>query len=118
MKKEMTKQLINSLQKKGVQMIRQHASGSESPKAYAFRGGRKTYTPDIVAEFENRHDFFAVEDKFRKKDIPDMVAKWILFGVTARNKGGRFYLVVNEDESDKFREIVTEKALSAEIITL
>lgn len=116
MKKEITKEILKKVSAKGAKLVKVKASGEDSPKAYAFRGSRKTFTPDIVAEFENRKDFYAIEEKFRKKDLPDMISKWILFGITARNKGGRFYLVVNKDESHKFEQIVTEKSLSVEII--
>lgn len=118
MKKEATKELISSLKKKGAQLIKVKANGNESPRAYAFRGSRKTFTPDIVAEYENHQDIFAIESKPKKKELPDLISKWILFGITARNKGGRFYLVVEKDHSSEFEKIVNEKSLSAEIIKI
>jgi Holliday junction resolvase len=118
MKKEATKKLIKSLSDKGAKLIKVKASGNQSPRAYAYRGSRKQFTPDLVAEYDNHQDFYAIEEKFLKKDLPERISKWILFGISARNKGGRFYLVVNKKESEKYKEIINEKSLSAELIAI
>lgn len=118
MKKEIMKSIILVLKKKGAQLIKSKAKEDDSPMSYAFKGSKKSFTPDIVAEYGNKQDFFSIEGRFKKDELPDLITKWILFGASARNKGGKLYLVVRKNGAAKFEQIIAEKSISAHLIII
>lgn len=116
MKREIVKRIMKLVAKQGAEKIRVKLDSENAPKTFAFKGSKKKFIPDIVAEFQNREDYFAIEAKPKKEDLPDLKSKWTLFGLIARNKGGNFFLVVNKSHSSKFEEIISEESLSAKLI--
>ena len=118
MKKEIINSIILVVKKKGAQLIKSKAKNAVSPMSYSLKGSKKSYTPDIVAKYETRQDFFAVEGRFKTKDVPDLITKWILFASSARNTGGKLYLVVKKNGAAKFERIIAEKSISAHLIII
>ncbi|MBD3636426.1 MAG: hypothetical protein HUJ25_03715 [Crocinitomicaceae bacterium] len=118
MKSDIIKNLIKKEEKKGVKELRVGGYGKQKPRSLGFNGNRKTFTPDLVALYEDRRDLFSVENKVVKSNIKDLIAKWILFGLEARKHGGRLYVVVPEKDRKKCEEIIEQKQLSAELITV
>lgn len=118
MKKEFIKKIIQKLNKQDVVDIKVTGEKSKEPRTLEMRGSRKSFKPDVVAEFENKRDIFSVETKLNKSDLPDLITKWILFGLEARKHRGQFYVVVSKDNADKCQQIISSKQLAAQILTL
>lgn len=118
MKRDTIQNIKNNLSAKGANLIRTSLGKTDHPRSISYKGGRKSYTPDIVAEYDNKCDLFSVEHKIKKTQWKDLVSKWILFGLEARRRGGRFYVVVNESNAKKCRDIIASKGLSAHLITI
>lgn len=117
MKTDIVEKLIQRFRKDGAREFRSILKNSKSPQKLAFKGNRKMFMPDLVVIYQNKRDLISVESKIVKSQLPDLIAKWILFGLEARRYGGNFYLVVAEKNSKKCREIIQSKQLSAEILT-
>ncbi|UKN01394.1 hypothetical protein K6119_16835 [Paracrocinitomix mangrovi] len=117
MNKDILTNIISNLKKKGAKEIRSGSGNSKKPNALTFNGTRKTFTPDVVALYEDKRDIFSIENKIVKANISDLIAKWILFGLEARKHNGSFYLVVSKENSAKCQDIIDSKKLSAELIT-
>lgn len=118
MKKDTIQKLKEKLKRNGANSIQTSLGKTDKPSSLSFKGGRKSYMPDIVAEFENKTDLFSIEHKISKSGWPDLISKWILFGLEARKNGGHFYVVVSKDNSKQCKEIIAAKRLSAELITI
>ena len=117
MKKDILKNLMSKFKKKGADKFKVGVPGKEQPQALSFNGNRKKFTPDMVAIYENKRDLISVEPKILKAELPNLIAKWILFGLEARRHGGDFYLVVEKKHLKKCKEIIESKRLSAELLT-
>ena len=117
MKKDVLRKLMLNFKKKGVTEFRVNGFDKQIPRSVSFKGNRKSFTPDMVAIYENKRDLFSVENKILKSDLPDLIAKWILFGLEARRYGGNFYLVVDEKHSEQCQDIIKSKQLSVELLT-
>lgn len=104
-------------QEKSVQ-IKSLTDPDNIPRPLAFRGSRKAYTPELVAIYNSRSDLYSIEKDLPKKHISDLISKWILFGLEARNRRGRFYIVSPKKISPEIQSIINDKQLSAEVITV
>ena len=90
-----------------------------SPKPLAYNGSRRTFIPDIVAVYPKKHDYYAVEKKITKSNLPELIGKWILFALHARLKSGKFFLIVTgEQDAKRCREIIKTKQLAVELIVI
>jgi hypothetical protein len=118
MKKEKINNLINQLKKNNPLLIQSVVDLENTPRVLAFRGNRSSFTPDIIAIYDHKRDFFAIENKIKKKELPQLISKWILFGLEARKNKGKFYIVTEKKHSEKFQKIIDDKQLSAQLITI
>lgn len=117
MKKDILKNLMSKFKKKGADDFKVNAFGKDEPRALYFNGNRKKFTPDMVAIYGDKKDLISVESKILKSELPNLIAKWILFGLEARRHGGDFYLVVEKKHSDQCKEIIETKRLQVELMT-
>lgn len=118
MNKEILEKIKKEVKSKEVIEWRSKDSKTKQPKSFGLNGSRKTFTPDLVAVYENKQDLFAVENKIVKAELPNLISKWILFGLEARKARGNFYVVVAKKYADQCKALIESKQLSAEVITL
>lgn len=102
--------------KKDITEVRSVSGDGKKPRLLSFKWAQKSYTPDVVAIYDDKKDLFSVEGKISKRTISDTIAKWILFSLEARRHGGKFYLVVPSNEMDYCKEIIKDKQLSANLM--
>ncbi|MEO9533861.1 MAG: hypothetical protein ABJG68_02605 [Crocinitomicaceae bacterium] len=118
MKKDVITRIVANLKKEDVEEVKVKGANENTPNALSYKMAKKSYTPDIVAQYKNRKDYFTVEDKFKKKNLPDLISKWILFALMARRNGGKFYLFVQKEHFKFIESIVKQKHLSLELIRI
>ena len=116
MKNKTIENIIQTLKKKDVDQIRSISQGTSDPRPLAYKWSRSSYKPEVVSINNGKKDLYAVENKINKKNISDLISKWILFGLEARKNGGNFYLFVPEKQVDYCQEIINEKRLSAKVM--
>ncbi|MEX1003589.1 MAG: hypothetical protein WDZ35_15835 [Crocinitomicaceae bacterium] len=115
---ERVNDLVKKIKDKGGAKIKLKSSKSHSIKSFSYRDSRRSYTPDIVVEYTNKQDYYALEKKITAKLLPDLIAKWILFALEARAKSGKFFLVVTETHAELCRKLIANKQLSVELIVM
>jgi hypothetical protein len=81
MKKDIIENIVSNLKKEDVTELRVTGTYENSPRPIGYKMAKKSYTPDIVAKYSNKKDYFTIEDKFKKKDLSDLISKWILFAL-------------------------------------
>jgi len=117
MDKEILDRVKSKVDDRNVIEFRSKSGKDKGPRSLSLNGSRKLFTPDFVALYKNKRDLFSIEKKILKTDLPNLIAKWILFALEARKHGGDFYLVVSEKNSDQCRQIIKSKQLSVQLIT-
>ena len=115
-KKKIIQRIKTSLKSKNVKEIRTAQSDSNKTRELSYKWNKKKFQPDVVAIYDKKKDLFCVEQKISKKNISDLISKWILFSLEARRSGGKFYLVVPAKHNDYCKEIIEDKKLSANLL--
>lgn len=117
--KAVSEKLINAIKNKGKKpsRIRSVQGNRTRPRSLKFKWHKKTFTPDIVAFYPDKRDLFSIEPKINKKNIPELVSKWILMAIEARRHGGKFYLVAPPKHEDFCNELIEDKKLRIELIS-
>lgn len=115
-KQKILDRLTASLKKKGAKQIRSVQDENVDPRSLSFKWNKKKYTPDVVAIYPDKKDIFCVESKINKSNIPDLISKWILFGLEARKNNGKFFLIVPPEKQKYCQELIKSKQLSANLL--
>lgn len=117
--KSITEKLTKKIKKKGAEPLRiRSVQGNEkTPRSLGFKWNNKTFTPDIVAFYPDKRDLFSIEPKINKKNIPELISKWILMAIEARRHGGKFFLVVPPKHEDYCDELIRDKQIRVELIS-
>ncbi len=90
----------------------------DAPVPIGFYNSKKQFTPDIVAKYSDKRDFYAIEKNIPEKDIHLLIFKWILFAAEARKMAGTFFLVIPKSKTHLCKKIIHEKQLEIKLITL
>lgn len=118
----MTKKDINEFVKKlegaGVIEIKSIWGNFEPPRKLAYKNTMRLYPVDIEIIYKNHKDYYAIERNITKAQIPDLIAKWILFSRKAKDASGHFYVVVDETNMSKCQHIIDDKLLDVELMAI
>ena len=117
--KNITEKLTASIKKKGAKPLRIRSVQGDrtTPRSLSFKWNKKSFKPDIVAFYPNKRDLFTIEPKINKKNISELISKWILMTIEAKRHGGKFYLVVPPKHVDYCSELIQDKQLRVELIS-
>ena len=111
-------ELIEKLKATNPLKLKIKGTGDESPRAIHYYNSKKQFVPDIVATYADKRDFYSIETEINEADISLLTFKWILFSSEARKMNGTFILVVEESKMKICKEIIFEKQLDIELLTL
>lgn len=118
MNKNQINDYIGKLKGPKVVRIKSVCGNFDAPKKLTYKNAKGSYVVDAEVIFEKHSDFYAFEPSITKANIPDLIAKWILFAMTARQNSGSFYLVVDESNASKVQTIINDKMLSVNLLTI
>ena len=110
------KKLIQEIEATKPLKLRIKGSTGLEPRAIRYYSSKKQFVPDIVAEFENKRDFYSIEKDLKNDDISLLTFKWILFSAEARMKSGKYFLVIDKSQKELCNKVIKEKMLDIELI--
>lgn len=117
-KKDVIKQVITNLKKKGFDRFNAQISGYDAVGKYSYSGSNKNFQPDMEGFKGEDKYLFSVEGNYRKTELFEAFQRWILLRIFAKREGGTLYIVVPEKDEEKYKTIIAKQKLDAITMTV
>ncbi len=114
--RDLIKESVIYLEKKGFENIRADIDGYETPKSYHKKGSDITITPDIVAERAGIKHYFEVSLKSQTPTL--LKSKWRFLDVLTRMRNERFRIITRRGHYKFTQDMLDDLNLKKDPIKL
>ena len=114
--KEIIKESVSYLEKRGFEQIRANVDGYEAPKSYLKKNSDVVITPDIVASRAGIKHYFEISLKTEKLRL--LKSKWQFLDTITRMRNQRFKIITRRGHYKFTDELLKELNLEKNLIKL
>ncbi|MBB6681956.1 hypothetical protein H4O20_10920 [Aequorivita sp. 609] len=114
--KEIIKESVSYLEKRGFEQIRANVDGYEAPKSYLKKDSDVVITPDIVASRAGIKHYFEISLKTEKLRL--LKSKWQFLDTITRMRNQRFKIITRRGHYKFTDELLKELNLEKNLIKL
>ncbi|NGX83005.1 hypothetical protein [Aequorivita sp. KMM 9714] len=114
--KEIIKESVTYLEKRGFEQIRANVEGYEAPKSYLKKDSDVVITPDIVASRAGIKHYFEISLKTEKPRL--LKSKWQFLDTITRMRNQRFKIITRRGHYKFTDELLKELNLEKNLIKL
>lgn len=114
--RDLIKESVSYLEKKGFENIRADIDGYETPKSYHKKGSDIVITPDIVAERAGIKHYFEVSLKSQTPTL--LKSKWRFLDVLTRMRNERFRIITRRGHYKFTQDMLDDLNLKKDPIKL
>lgn len=114
--KEIIKESVSYLEKRGFEQIRANVDGYEAPKSYLKKDSDVVITPDIVASRAGIKHYFEISLKTEKLRL--LKSKWQFLDTITRMRNQRFKIITRRGHYKFTDELLKELNLENNLIKL
>jgi len=114
--KEIIKESVSYLEKRGFEQIRANVDGYEVPKSYLKKDSDVVITPDIVASRAGIKHYFEISLKTEKLRL--LKSKWQFLDTITRMRNQRFKIITRRGHYKFTDELLKELNLEKNLIKL
>ena len=114
--KEIIKESVIYLEKRGFEQIRANVDGYEAPKSYLKKDSDVVITPDIVASRAGIKHYFEISLKTEKLRL--LKSKWQFLDTITRMRNQRFKIITRRGHYKFTDELLKELNLEKNLIKL
>ncbi|MCG2429937.1 hypothetical protein [Aequorivita xiaoshiensis] len=114
--KEIIKESVNYLEKRGFEQIRANLEGYEAPKSYLKKDSDVVITPDIVASRAGIKYYFEISLKTEKLRL--LKSKWQFLDTITRMRNQRFKIITRRGHYKFTDELLKDLNLEKNLIKL
>lgn len=114
--KEIIKESVSYLEKRGFEQIRANVDGYEAPKSYLKKDSDVVITPDIVASRAGIKHYFEISLKTEKLRL--LKSKWQFLDTITRMHNQRFKIITRRGHYKFTDELLKELNLEKNLIKL
>ena len=114
--KEILKESVAYLEKRGFEHIQADVEGYETPKSYLKKDSDVVITPDIVADRAGIKHYFEISLKSEKSRL--LKSKWQFLDTLARMRNQRFRIITRKGHYKFTEEMLKDLNLEKNLIKL